>query len=285
MLVFFDARHPETGAMRDTLKHLVQDTIGRADSNKFLFILNQMDITAKEDNPEDVVAAWQRALASHDLTAGRFYRIYNKDVAAPIDDPQVRERFEKKRDADMADIEKRMQQVDIERSYRIVGALEETNKHIEKTFIPRLTEFLTDWKRKVIRYDVTVFFIALLVIGAGLGVTGTAESIFSVITGNDIILIISLIALVGISGYVHFMMRKLAAQSIEDSINDTVSSEMEREQYLRAFQKNSPWWKPLFITKPFGWNQHTRTKLADLLATTNEYVQKLNDRFTNPSGK
>ena len=285
VLVFFDARHPEPGAMHDTLDYLVSSTIDRADANKFLYVLNQIDITAREDNPEDVVAAWQRALAQAGLTAGRFYRIYNKEVAAPIDDPQVRERFERKRDADMADIEDRMKQVDVERSYRIVGALEETAKDIEKNFIPRLTGFLTDWKRKVIRYDITLFVVVVAVVSIGLSMTGTSESLIELITQSSVISSIVGIAFVAISGYVHFMMRKLAAQSIEDEINDTVTLEIEREQYQRAFKKNSPWWKPLFITKPFGWNQQTHNKLADLLATTNEYIQKLNDRFTNPSGK
>ena len=61
--MLFDARHPEPGAMRDTLEHLVAGTVRRNDSNKVLFILNQIDTTAGEDNAEEVVAAWQRALA------------------------------------------------------------------------------------------------------------------------------------------------------------------------------------------------------------------------------
>src|SRR5690554_1514543 len=51
VLVFFDARHPEPGAMGDTLKHLVADTVHRPDAAKFLYILNQLDNTAREDNP------------------------------------------------------------------------------------------------------------------------------------------------------------------------------------------------------------------------------------------
>ena len=72
VLVFFDARHPEPGAMHDTLEHLVAGPIRRADSNKFLYVLNQIDNAAREDNPEEVFAAWQRALAQKGLTAGRF---------------------------------------------------------------------------------------------------------------------------------------------------------------------------------------------------------------------
>ncbi len=47
VLVFFDARHPEPGAMRDTLSHLVGDTIHRPDATKFIYVLNQMDTTAR----------------------------------------------------------------------------------------------------------------------------------------------------------------------------------------------------------------------------------------------
>ena len=50
VLVLFDARHPEPGAMRDTLEHLVAGTVRRNDANKVLFILNQIDTTAAEDN-------------------------------------------------------------------------------------------------------------------------------------------------------------------------------------------------------------------------------------------
>ncbi|MEQ8991464.1 MAG: dynamin family protein, partial [Pseudomonadales bacterium] len=104
VLVFFDARHPEPGAMGDTLKHLVANTVSRPDATKFLYILNQIDNTAREDNPEEVVAAWQRALAQHGLTAGRFYRIYAREAAIPVEDAQVRERLERKRDEDLSDI-------------------------------------------------------------------------------------------------------------------------------------------------------------------------------------
>ena len=116
VLVFFDARHPEPGAMQDTLKHLVTETINRPDSNKFLYILNQIDNTAREDNPEEVFAAWQRGLAQAGLTAGRFYRIYDAESSVPIEDPSVRQRFEEKRDADLAEIRGRMEQVEMERA-------------------------------------------------------------------------------------------------------------------------------------------------------------------------
>ncbi|MGK0658024.1 dynamin family protein, partial [Methylococcus sp. S2T] len=69
--------------MKGTLRYLVTETIKRHDSNKFLFILNPMDTTAREDNPEEVVAAWHRALADSGLVTGRFYTIFSPDVSVP----------------------------------------------------------------------------------------------------------------------------------------------------------------------------------------------------------
>jgi hypothetical protein len=109
--------------MRDTLQHLVRDTLQRPDFNKFMFILNQIDNAAREDNPEEVFAAWQRALAQNGLTAGKFYRIYDPDSADQIPDEGLRRRFEEKRQSDMAEIESRMRQVEIERAYRVTGML------------------------------------------------------------------------------------------------------------------------------------------------------------------
>ena len=157
VLVFFDARHPEPGAMKDTLQHLVADTLKRPDSSKFMFILNQIDATAREDNPEEVFAAWQRALASAGLTAGRFYRIYNLEAANPIDDPNLRRRFEAKRAIDMAEVLERMQQVEVERAYRIIGVLETSAKAIESELVPRLRAARQRWKRRVLWIDGLIY--------------------------------------------------------------------------------------------------------------------------------
>ena len=44
----------------------------------------------------------------------RFFTIYNPDLATPIEDEALRERFERKRDADLGDIHSRMKQIGIE---------------------------------------------------------------------------------------------------------------------------------------------------------------------------
>jgi len=70
--------------MQDTLEHLVRGAQRRNDSSKFLFILNQIDTSAKEDNMEEIVAAWQKSLVQSGLNSGRFYVIFNKDLVLAL---------------------------------------------------------------------------------------------------------------------------------------------------------------------------------------------------------
>ena len=163
VLVFFDARHPEPGAMRDTLDHLVSATINRPDSGKFLYILNQLDTTAREDNPEEVVAAWQRALGERGLTAGRFFTIYNQEAANPIDDQALRRRFEGKRDTDLSEIHERMEQVEIERAYRIVGSMEKSARGYEEKVLPGLLQLMHSWRKRTLIGDVIALLLIALI--------------------------------------------------------------------------------------------------------------------------
>jgi len=103
VLIFFDARHPEPGAMRDTLNHLVEAAKNHKDADKILYILNQIDTCAKEDNLEDIIGAWQRALSQKGIVSGKFYAIYNES-AAKIENEEQKERLKKKKDEDLKEI-------------------------------------------------------------------------------------------------------------------------------------------------------------------------------------
>jgi len=289
VLIFFDARHAEPGAMRDTLTYLVRATIDRADSNKFLYILNQIDVTAREDNPEEVVAAWQRSLAQAGLTAGRFYRIYDPQVAMPIEDPQVKERFEKKRSADLKEIYSRLEQVGIDRAYRLTGMLEQTAKEIEEKIVPKLEELIFRWKKRVLWTELG--FLAGFGILAALwfATTGTGSEIWTsfnnltpvtfAIAGGIVFMVIL---------FFHLKIAKGAARRLLKKTRLEITDDYLRESITRAFRKNSCSWRSLFvyfINEPAGWNRTTRKRLYSILNDINTYVQTLNNRFTNPSGK
>jgi hypothetical protein len=290
VLVFFDARHPESGSMHDTLEHLVNRTKDRRDSNKFLFILNQIDATAFEDNTEEVFASWQRALAQYGLTAGCCYAIYVPEVAVPIQDESVRVRFENKRDANIEQIFNRIERVGEERAYRIVGMLEETAHMLENKIIPRIQQFISSWRHKIIWLDgiilgaVLAAFLVVTIWGGYWQGLKLQLSFLDNLPGGNYSRLGLLALLVLLFGYVHFSIRRLTADYVSRKFLAEVKDPDLQANYTRAFKKNSRWYRSLLKRKPTGWGRGAQRRLAKVLEDTNTYIQKLNDMYTNPSG-
>ncbi len=295
VLVFFDARHPEPGAMHDTLDHLVANTITRSDSEKFLYILNQIDSAAQEDNPESVVAAWQRALAAKGLTAGRFYTIYNADLAAPIEDEAVCKRFESKSEQDKAAIFERIHQVEVERSYRIVGALETIASDIENQVVPAVKKAMSKWLKLVLTLDAVAVALFVMVMFA-LAQRFDVWVLFSYdFTNAALISSIKLGLTLFAFSVVHFSVRRYAAKIISRKIvNKAVIDKnlagKHREasalagNLKQAFLKNTQPLRSIFRPMPVGWSMRSRRVLAEVTADSSEFIQTMNDRFTKPSG-
>jgi len=291
VLVFFDARHPEPGAMRDTLRHLVAETIKRPDSGKFLYILNQLDSTALEDNPEDVIAAWQRALGEHGLTAGRFYTIYSPDVAIPIEDANVRHRYEAKRDRDLADIHDRMQKVEIERAYRIIGSIKKTASGIADEALPLLNEALGRWRRRTLTLD-GIIFGALLLLFLGSSIAAGHWQGLSYSPGwlQDLASIDGAIpgligGLIVAAGLIHFKIRRRVATGVLPWLRQRVQAEGIRGNLEDAFKANTRPLRPVvFANAPIGWDTANEMRIKQVALDCDHYIQTLNDQFTNPSG-
>jgi hypothetical protein len=277
--------------MKDTLDHLVSNTIDRPDSGKFLYILNQIDTTAREDNPEEVVAAWQRAMGDRGLTAGRFYTIYNPESAVPIDDDNLRQRFERKRDADLGEIHSRIQEVEIERAYRIVGALEKTARDIEERIVPSLGAAILRWKKRVLWGDAAVFgllFALLLVLSIKLdywqGLAFSPPWLDSLLSSPGLMFTTAIGLAVVVFG-LHYLIRGLAARSVKPSVRRQAEKLDARGNLVQAFQRNTRPWRSIFSTNPVGWGRGARKRLKSVLQDADTFVQTLNDRFTNPAGE
>jgi dynamin family protein len=285
VLVFFDARHPESGSMHDTVQHLVAETIVRPDSNKFLFILNQIDTTVLEDNPEDIFGSWQRALAAAGLTAGRFYRIYSSSAAIPIPDAKQKARLEGKRDADIAEIYGRMQQVEVERAYRIVGLLEKIAHSVSEKVVPTIRDLMLQWRRRVLWMDAGLAVLALLLfLGWGIAFGFPGADTLASLRDNGVRSILLLVAILALIVYVHISVRRFAAKKVIARIRREMKDGEIVEHYTRAFSKNTRWYRSIFAKRPAGWTTRSQQKIKQVLVDAGYYVQQLNDRFTNPSG-
>ena len=289
VLVLFDARHPEPGAMSDTLAHLVGATKDRADSSKFLYILNQIDTTAREDNPEEVIGAWQRALAREGLTAGRFYSIYDPEAAVPIANEALRRRFEWKRDQDLSEIHQRIEQVSVERAYRIVGALEKHTNEIEEHYVPEIRGLIASWRRKVLGWDLGYLLVAVVAGGAAAmllppAMKDTVKTGLHQLLGNQLLSLAVVAMLAALAFYLHFTARSWAAKKVLQEILARYKED-ESERMARAFKRNTRIWRSIFDPDPAGWSGRNRRALKRIVTNANRLVQTLNDRFTDPSGK
>ncbi len=287
VLVLFDARHPEPGAMSDTLAHLVRGTIDRADSSKFLYVLNQIDTAAREDNPEKVIGAWQRALAREGLTAGRFYSIYDPDASVPIEDPALRRRFEWKREQDMDDIVKRIDQVSVERSYRVIGGLEKRAQEIEEHYVPRLRGLVRQWRRKVLQAEAGLLVLLAAAL-AGLALAPiryppSLQKLWQWLLANSEAQMVVAGLAAALLLYTHFLVRRRVAKVVDRGLKGEAPE--ERERLRRAFARNTRFARSIFEPEPAGWNMWNRRRLRSITADADRYVQALNDRFTDPSGK
>jgi GTPase Era involved in 16S rRNA processing len=283
VLVFFDARHPEPGAMRDTLEHLVAGTVRRKDANKIMFILNQIDTTAAEDNLEDVVAAWQRAIAQGGLVSGSFHTLYNENAAVKIEDAGLEQRYKKKRDADLHEITKRIAQVSVERAYRIIGALESFSNRIEKEIVPELETAVGTWRKRVLIADVIVL-IPLLIFFLSYTIShGYWQGFNFVIPGmseSGLISKVLLVAAAVVFVLIHFGIRNFIAKWYARGL----AEDGYYGNLRAAFLKNTRWFKSLFFGRLTGWDQKSMEKISELRDSADSFVQKLNDQYTNPSG-
>jgi len=285
VLVFFDARHPEPGAMRDTLEHLVSTTMGRKDSDKILYILNQIDTAAQEDNPEEVIGSWQRAISSCGLVGGNFYAIYSEESANSFDDESKAERFKRKKDLDLSRINLRMEKVSIERTYRIANAMETIveDMHVQK--IPLIEKAISSWRRKVIAADIFVFGSIAAITFFGLKALGVFETPLMEWTlvkmmQNSIIYGAGFsAAAVAFIFIIHWFIRAKFAKW------DSAKLEKTDTQIANALRHNTRFWRGMFPKEPRGWTKRNRRKLTSIVNAGKQAIQKLNDQFANPSGK
>jgi GTPase SAR1 family protein len=298
VLVFFDARHPEPGAMRDTLEHLVSRVASRNDFQKLVFILNQIDTTWREDNLEEVVAAWQRAVVRQGTTTGRFYCLYNEGAAVEIRDPGIRERYAQKVARDRQEIHGRMAEISSSRSYRIVGSLQAIAEALEKDAVPALTEAMGRWRRRVVWADaltlaglltVLVYFLpglmatssqqpVLLELGGGLPIVDAPLSVVAsgTLFGHSMgLAIVSGLILVIVWIGLHFFHRRWIAQRIARHL----PTETPVGNWRRAFLRNTRIWHSVFRTTPAGLGGRTRRQLQQLREQSEQFVRRLNDQF------
>jgi GTPase SAR1 family protein len=272
VLVFFDARHPETGAMQDTLKHLVEEHLDSMDSEKFIYILNQIDTSAADNNLEDIVASWRSSLAQSGLSAGKFYVYFNDEIAVPVDNSDVWSTYKRKRDADHQQIMEHLEGLNTVRTYRIVGNLKLLANHIEGDAIPKLKAALGKWRNAVRLTDIVLLAMIALVALVVWYKTGFALATWKLVG------LIAGAVIVFLGG--HYLARRLFAARYEKGLGNEDVGDLGA-----AFHKSTRWFRSVWLNRnPAGWGTSVRHKLDRIRNKTEQLIERLNSKNSDPSG-
>jgi hypothetical protein len=172
-----------------------------------------------------------------------------------------------------------MQQVGVQRAYRIIHTLERTAQAIERQAVPLLNQALERWRRYVMLAD-GIFLATLLgwLWWSGrtpdLGALGRGEAgLFSYLW--------LAVLVTGIMG-VHFSFRRIAATWLGARLRSEVPQPQIYGDLQAAWRKNTSVWRPLGWRNPLGWGHSARKRLRQLYVQANRHVQALNDRYAQP---
>jgi len=183
-----------------------------------------------------------------------------------------------------------MEQVEIERAYRIVGSLEKAARGFEEKVVPALGELLTRWRKRTLIGDsvAAVLLLALfLFITNQLGQWDGMQlkaGWWDTLTATPMAIYFSLLAAYLAWLAVHYGVRHLAAKSLLGQARRLGQKLGLRGNLSTAFQANTRPWRSIFSRNPVGWSRRNRRRIQQVLEDADRYVQDLNDRFTNPSG-
>lgn len=277
VVVFFDANRPEPGAMRDTLGLLVSKTQKRADADKFVYVLNQIDTVARENNLEEVVAAWQRAVATSGLTSGRFLTVYSENSRTAIDDPVVEARLKEIRDRDMGELRGRIAGLRDNRGYRIANGLRAVEKDLAEIAMPALYEAVGRWRSRTNKATVGAAVLALAAaVGLGALAGDPTMPLSAALSAPDVAAAVLAAALAGVHWKIGRFLAAREAAALPEKAGDF-------DLRVRAAFQAASRWPAVLVRRPCGWGRGVTEALARVRAAVSEHVREANDVYAAPS--
>ena len=252
-----------TSPMQD---ELIQQIISQQDSNKFIYLIDEPLAALNPAKTNEIISSWQRKLLALGLNTGQFIIM-----------PTMQNNINPNHQADFYQIDERIANVNNDRTYRVLDALEKNIRDIENVVIPEVKKAIAIWKERAnITSLFIVSFIAILAVFAEIEF-GVLDFLFDPIIG-PIILVVLLLTLVP----THLLICKLHAKFIVKKLNLRQKELSLMENLANLFEMNLTTTRMLLpISEPIGWNKITKSRLTALTNKTKELVQSLNDDFSD----
>ncbi len=253
VLVFSDLFDAEPELINDTIKTIIQFQ----DTNKFLFVIDHSEISLDFRKVNEITSSWRRRLSDLGIHTGQFVVLSD--------------------DGNTTAIDRRIDNLDNDRSYRVLSTLEKSIRDVDNVIIPEVGEAIELWKDRSNASTLIVLgFLITLILFAEISV-GVLDFFLDPIVGPIIILV-----LITVLTPMHLIVSRVHARFIINKLHDRQKQLNLSENLAGLFEKSLTFWRTLLpIKEPVANNKKTRAKLAGLLEQTKDLVQELNDRFSH----
>lgn len=253
VLVFTDLFEADAELSQETLSSIIQ----HQDSNKFIFVIDHSEINLDATKTQDIANSWQRRLAELGIHTGQFV------VLSQGGDTSV--------------FDRRLSNINNDRSYRILASLENSIRAIDDVIFPELSDAISTWKERCNASTLIILgFVVMLIVFAEVA-GGILDLFFDPIIGPIII-----VSLVAILTPLHLVISRVQAKFVINHLHKRQKKLNLTEDLAGLFEKSLSFWRILLpITDPVGKNKKNRKKLNILVEQSKDLVQALNDQYSH----
>lgn len=253
VLVFTDLFEADA----NLISGIVAEIIAEQDTNKFLFIIDHSEINLEAHKSQEIANSWQRRLTELGIHTGQFIVL--------------------SQGSNLAVFEQRVNNLNNDRSYRVLANLEKSIRDIDDVVIDEVEASLATWKERSNGTILIILgFIIMLTLFAEIA-GGVLDLLFDPIIGP--IVIVSLITLLT---PIHILISRFHGKLIINQLHKRQKQLNIAEDLAGLFEKSLSFWRIMLpITSPVGKNKKNRKKLTSLIEQTKDLVQALNDQFSH----
>ncbi len=253
MLVFTDLFEAEQELIKDTIDTI----IANQDSNKFLFVIDHSELSLETSRIAEIIGTWRRRLMALGITTGEFVVLTQA--------------------GDFSTIQRRINNLDTDRSYRILNVLEKSIRAIEDVYAPEVRAAVETWKDRtnmttliVLGFLVTILLFAEITMGV-------LDVLIDPIIGP-----LFLLVLIAIFLPMHMIVAKMHAKLIMTQLHERQRQLNIPENLAGMFEKGLGFWRIVLPVKStIADSKKYRKRLQQLLEKSKNLVQSLNDQFSH----
>lgn len=248
-----------------TRDKLIESIIQHQDTNKFIYIIDHLDIPLTAERNQASIVSWRKKLSELGINIGQFIVLANTMGLL--------------QNKALVDIDARLANIDTDRSYRVLNNLEQNIRDIDAVILPEVGSAIERWKERCIFSTLIVlgFFISLMLFAEVSTGGFMLEILLDPIMGP-----LTILGLFVVIVPLHVLMSKLHAKTFIKELHKRQKTLNLTENLAAMFEKSLTFWRIVLpINKPIGGSKKYRARIRNLTEHAKSLVQVLNDHFSD----